>query len=55
MHNIINIVINNRKVILGVLLLPLIVYSSSAIMLATFNAGTYLGTFLRYIYYYVVC
>ena len=55
MHNIINIVINNKKMILEVLLLPLIVYASSVVMLATFNIGTYLGTFLRYIYYYVVC
>ena len=49
-------ILNDKvKIILEVLLVPVIIYFSGVFALATFNAGTFLGTFLRYIYYYVVC
>ena len=47
--------IKHKKTIIELLLLPVIAYVSNELILAIFNAGTYLGTFLRYVYYYVVC
>lgn len=55
MRNIVNTVLDKKKVILEVLLLPIAIYIANTLALAIFNAGTILGTFLRYIHYYVVC
>lgn len=55
MRSTLEMIMVRRKLVIEILLLPIIVYTSGVLMLSTFNLGTYLGTFLRYIYYYVVC
>ena len=55
MRNIIVKISNYKKTILELLFLPLMVYISTVLIQVLFNMGTYLGIFLRYIYYYVVC
>lgn len=55
MQNIIVKISDNKKTILEILFLPLIAYVCTILIQVLFNMGTYLGIFLRYIYYYVVC
>ena len=55
MQNIINKISNKRKLIIGIILLPVMLYVLNILMITIFNIGTYMGTFLRYLYLYVVC
>ena len=38
---------NNKKLVLAIIFSPLIMYVFGTIVNATFNMGTYLGTYLR--------
>ena len=57
-----NIVINfgnnknkYKKILLIVILLPIIMILFNSIIATIFNLGTFIGTFLRYIYNFIVC
>ncbi len=48
--------LNEYKImILAIMISPIAMYMFNVLVKVLFNTGTYLGTFLRYIYYYVVC
>jgi len=47
-------IIDKRKTIIGIILLPIILYVLNILAICVFNLGTYLGTFLRNLYYIVV-
>lgn len=46
---------NNKKLILGILLAPIAMYTFNILAVFIFNIGTYFGTFLRHLYSIVVC
>lgn len=48
-------VLENKLVILGIILSPLAMYLFNIFVSFTFNLGTYFGTFARYLYSLVVC
>lgn len=55
MQSIIRKINENKIMILAIMLSPIAMYFFNVVVKALFNTGTYLGTFLRYVYYYVVC
>jgi hypothetical protein len=55
MRNFLNVVNNNKKIIICIILAPIIVFILSVVLTAIFNFGTYFGTFIRNLYSLVVC
>ena len=55
MRNIISFISNNKKIVIGIILAPIAVYLISMLLTTIFRIGTYLGTFLRYLYFRIVC
>ncbi len=55
MHSIENKITKNKKIILEIILAPITVYIANIIIITLFRLGNYLGTFLRNLYYIVVC
>jgi hypothetical protein len=54
-HSIENKITKNKKIILEIILAPITVYIANIIIITLFRLGNYLGTFLRNLYYIVVC
>lgn len=55
MRSIINLIKENKKVIIGVSISPFVMYSFSVLAVSLFKLGTTLGTFIRHLYFIVVC
>lgn len=58
MQNIINKFVSKNKyfkVVLAIIFLPIIMILFNSVVATTFNLGTFVGTFLRYIFNFVVC
>lgn len=55
MRNIIKSISDNKKIIIGIVLAPITVYTLNILIVAIFNMGVYVGTFLRNLYSIVVC
>lgn len=50
-----NIIKENKRLILLVILSPIIVYFSTVVFKSIFDIGISVGTFLRHLYHYIVC
>lgn len=48
-------VLENKKIILGIILSPFAMYVFNILVAFIFNIGTYFGTYLRYVYSSFVC
>lgn len=48
-------IIENKKIIFGIVFSPFMMYSFNVCVLFLFKMGIYLGTFLRNLYSFVVC
>lgn len=48
-------IIENKKIILGIILSPFAMYIFNTFVMFLFNIGTYFGTYLRYVYSNIVC
>ena len=48
-------VLENKKIILGIILSPFAMYIFNIFVVFLFNVGTYFGTYLRYVYTNFVC
>ena len=58
MQNIINKFVSKNKyfkVVLAIKFLPIIMILFNSVVATIFNLGTFVGTFLRYIFNFVVC
>ena len=55
MRNLIKSIQDNRRLIIGIILAPGVMYISSIIMLSIFRLGNDLGTVLRHLYSMIVC
>ena len=54
MRSKIRYIVDKRKTIIGIILSPIILYVLNILATCVFNLGTYLGTFLRNLYFIVV-
>ena len=53
MRNILKTMNDNRRIIIGVILAPIIMYIFNIYIISIFNIGTYVGTFIRNLFNYV--
>lgn len=53
MRNILKSINNNKKIIIGVILAPIVMYILNIYIISIFNIGTYVGTFIRNLFNYV--
>ena len=53
MRNILKSINNNKKIIIGVILAPIVMYIKNIYIISIFNIGTYVGTFIRNLFNYV--
>jgi len=48
-------ILKNKKIIMQIISAPIAIYIANILIITLFRLGNYLGTFLRNLYYIVVC